>query len=47
MDDASWYLEGTTFWKGHEEVSRAAEIIEDLWFKNILNIGHNRVYQKI
>jgi Methyltransferase domain len=47
MDDASWYLEGTTFWKGHEEVSRAADIIEDLGFKNILNIGHNRVYQKI
>lgn len=46
MDDASWFLEGTTFWKGHAEVSRASEIIESLGFRNILNVGHNRVYQK-
>lgn len=47
MDDASWFLEGSAFWKGHEEVSRACNIIDGLGFKNILNVGHNRVYQKL
>jgi hypothetical protein len=47
MDDASYFLEGSSFWKGHKEVSRACEIIEGLGFKNILNIGHNRVYERI
>ncbi|MBI5857851.1 MAG: class I SAM-dependent methyltransferase [Sphingobacteriales bacterium] len=47
MDDASWFLEGSVFWKGHEEVSRACSIIEELGFENILNIGHNRVYKKL
>ncbi len=46
MDDASWFLEGTLFWKGHKEVSRACDIIEGLGFKNVLNIGHNRVFKK-
>jgi hypothetical protein len=47
MDDASYFLEGSRFWKGHREVSRASEIIEGLGFRNILNIGHNRVYQHV
>jgi Methyltransferase domain len=47
MDDASWFLDGSVFWKGHKEVSRACEGIEDLGFKNVLNIGHNRVYEKL
>lgn len=47
MDDASSNLPGTKFWKGHQSVSDACEIIEDFGFKNILNVGHNRVYQKI
>lgn len=47
MDDASFFLEGTVFWKGHEEVSRACERIPSLGFKNILNVGHNRIYRKI
>jgi hypothetical protein len=46
MDDASWFLEGTKFWKGHKEVSRACEIIEGLGFRNVLNVGHNRIYEK-
>lgn len=47
MDDASFYLPGTGFWKGHETVSRACECIPALGFVNVLNIGHNRVYQKV
>lgn len=47
MDDASCEIEGSKFWKGHKEVSRACAIIEDLGFRNILNVGHNRVYQRI
>lgn len=47
MDDASYYLEGSVYWKGHEEVSKACESIENLGFKNILNVGHNRVYEKV
>jgi hypothetical protein len=47
MDDASYYLPGTAFWKGHEPVSRACEIIPSLGLVNILNMGHNRIYQKV
>lgn len=47
MDDASYFLPGNQFWKGYEEVSRACAIIEDLGFTNVLNVGHNRIYQKI
>jgi hypothetical protein len=46
MDDAGWYLPGSSFWKGHETVSRACEIIEPMGFRNVLNIGHNRVYRR-
>ena len=47
MDDASCNLPGTKFWKGRQSVSDACDIIEDHGFKNVLNVGHNRVYQKI
>lgn len=47
MDDASCNLPGTAFWKGHQSVSDATNIIDELEFKNILNVGHNRVYQRI
>lgn len=47
MDDASFYIPGNKFWKGHESVSRACEIIPSFGFKNVLNIGHNRIYQKV
>lgn len=46
MDDASYFLPGSTFWKGHKEVSRACEVIEEYGFTNVLNVGHNRVYQR-
>lgn len=46
MDDASCCIPGQKFWKGHEDVSRACEELPNLGFKNILNIGHNRVYKK-
>lgn len=45
-DDASCELPGTAFWKGHEAVSRAAEIIPLLGFENVLNVGHNRVFER-
>ncbi|MCO5947681.1 CmcI family methyltransferase [Mucilaginibacter flavidus] len=47
MDDASCNIPGTKFWKGHKSVSDACKIIDKMQFKNILNIGHNRVYQKL
>lgn len=47
IDDAGWYLPGNKFWKGLESVSKAAEEIKRNEFVNILNIGHNRVYQRI
>jgi predicted O-methyltransferase YrrM len=46
-DDAGCSLPGTRFWKGHEAVSRASEILPSLGFRNVLNVGHNRVYEKI
>ncbi|MFB9844073.1 class I SAM-dependent methyltransferase [Mucilaginibacter ginsenosidivorans] len=46
MDDASCDLPGTKFWKGHQGVSEACRTIESFGFKNILNVGHNRIYQK-
>lgn len=45
-DDAGCNLPGTKFWKGHEAVSRAVEALPDLGFQNVLNVGHNRVYEK-
>lgn len=47
LDDASWFQPGTVFWKGHESVSRAAENIDRTKYRNILNIGHNRVYLRL
>lgn len=45
-DDAGFGLPGTSFWKGHEAVSKAAEIIPTYGFRNILNVGHNRIFEK-
>ena len=47
MDDAASFLPGTKFFKGILEVSKVCEEIDSNQFKNILNVGHNRVYQKI
>lgn len=46
-DDAGCSLPGTKFWKGHEAVSRAVQVLPSLGFKNVLNVGHNRVFEKI
>lgn len=45
-DDAGCELPGTIFWKGHETVSRATRALPALGFTNILNVGHNRVYER-
>jgi FkbM family methyltransferase len=45
LDDAALFLEGG-FWKGFEGPSRAAEDVPALGFKNLLNVGHNRVFQR-
>lgn len=48
MDDASFYLPmSSPGFKGHKEVSDAAKGIEEMGFENVLNVGHNRVYQKL
>ena len=46
-DDAGANLPGTAFWKGHEAVSRAAEVLPSLGFKNVLNISHNRIFERV
>lgn len=46
MDDASYFLPGKTYHKGHKSVSKACAIIPEMGFTNILNIGHNCVFQK-
>lgn len=47
MDDSACNIPGSIYWKGHQSVSDACEIIEDLGFVNILNIGHNRIFKKL
>lgn len=47
MDDASWFIPGDKFWKGYESVSKACEVIPEMGFENVLNIGHNRLFKKI
>lgn len=46
MDDASSDVPGTVFWKGHESVARACRLLPEMGFRNILNIGHNRVFER-
>jgi Methyltransferase domain len=46
-DDAGCDLPGSVFWKGHEAVSRAARKLPQLGFRNILNVGHNRIYERL
>jgi len=47
MDDAAFDQPGTSFWKGYETVSRACLLLPDLGFKNVINVGHNRVFERI
>jgi methyltransferase family protein len=46
MDDAGFDLPGSIFWKGYETVSRACALLPGLGFTNVLNVGHNRVFEK-
>lgn len=46
MDDAAYGLPGTSFWKGYETVARACLRLPDLGFDNVLNVGHNRVFER-
>lgn len=46
-DDASCDLPGSRFWKGHPAVSRAVTVLPELGFRNVLNVGHNRIYQRV
>ncbi len=45
-DDAAFDLPGTTFWKGYPEVTSALAELAPLGFVNVLNVGHNRVFQR-
>ena len=45
-DDAGCDLPGSTFWKGHRAVSEAVRDLPSLGFSNVLNVGHNRIYQR-
>lgn len=45
VDDASCFIPGEGYFKGHNEVSRATEDgTRELRLKNVLNVGHNRVF---
>jgi hypothetical protein len=46
-DDAGCSLPGNDFWKGLPAVSQAAEHLLGLGFRNVLNVGHNRIYQRV
>ena len=46
MDDASVFLEMDLSYRGHEGPSKASELLPAMGFKNILNVGHNRVFQR-
>nr|MBC7611995.1 class I SAM-dependent methyltransferase [Pseudopedobacter sp.] len=47
LDDSSYFSPGSKFFKGIESCSKAAEEVDLNKFKNVLNIGHNRVYQRL
>lgn len=46
MDDAAYDLPGSTFWKGYETVARACLRLPELGFANVLNVGHNRIFER-
>jgi predicted O-methyltransferase YrrM len=46
-DDAGFDLPGTAFWKGYEPVTRACAVLPSLGFRNVLNVGHNRIFEKV
>ncbi len=47
MDDAAFDQPGTSFWKGYETVARACLLLPALGFKNVINVGHNRVFERV
>jgi hypothetical protein len=47
LDDASYYQPGTKFYKGYKSVSDAAEELNKRKFRNVLNVGHNRIFRRI
>jgi len=47
MDDAAYDLPGTSFWKGYESVTNACRLLAPLGFVNCLNVGHNRVFERV
>jgi hypothetical protein len=46
-DDAGFFNPGSAFWKGHEAVSRAANVLPEIGFRNVTNVGHNRIFQRV
>ena len=46
MDDAAFDQPGTAFWKGYETVAHACHLLPAMGFKNVLNVGHNRVFER-
>jgi hypothetical protein len=47
LDDASFFLPGEGFFKGHRAVSIACdELMPRLGFENLLNVGHNRIFRR-
>lgn len=46
LDDAGYYLPGEGYFKGFPQVSRAAARAAELGLRNVLNVGHNCVFQR-
>jgi hypothetical protein len=46
VDDASFFEPGSLFFKGFESVSLATRQLDPGEFRNVLNVGHNRLYQR-
>ena len=46
MDDASLFLEMDLSYRGRLGPSKASELLPAMGFQNILNVGHNRVFQR-
>jgi len=46
-DDSGASLPGNNFWKGHPSVSRAVDDWASANFRNVLNCGHNRIFQRV
>jgi GT2 family glycosyltransferase len=47
VDDAGTDLPGTLYWKGLPSVTKALSAVDANQFENVLNVGHNRVFQRV